>query len=104
MDSISSTVQNGLLAPGGAVTPLDAAFPPLSNGLSYFMSLINPALSERDSITLYEMPGLVQGNGQPWPAQASPKPPLWPSQKALPPISTARYSLFYPCISSREIA
>jgi hypothetical protein len=71
MDSISSTVQNGLLGPGGAVTPTDAAFPPLSNGLSYFMSLINPPYPKGTALTLYEMPALVQGNGQPWPAGLS---------------------------------
>ncbi len=68
MDSLSSTTQNGLLASNGPVSPLDAAFPPLSNGLPYFMSLINPPYPKGTAIPLYEMPGLVQGNGQPWPA------------------------------------
>jgi len=71
MDSISTTVQNGLLAPGGAVTPLEATFPALSNGLPYYMSLINPPYAKGTAITLYEMPNLIQGNGQPWPSGLS---------------------------------
>ncbi len=71
MDSISSAPQNGLLAPGSPVTPLDAAFPSLSNGLPYFMNLINPPFPKGTAVTLYEMPNLIQGNGQPWPPSLS---------------------------------
>jgi hypothetical protein len=71
MDSISTTVQNGLLAPGGVVDPLDETFPPLSNGLPYYMSLINPPYAKGTAITLYEMPNLIQGNGRPWPSGLS---------------------------------
>jgi hypothetical protein len=102
MDSISSTVQNGLLGPGGAVTPTDAAFPPLSNGLSYFMSLINPPIRKGQHSPCMKCPvwgKVMVSPGQP----ASLRPLLWPSQKALTPISTARYSSFYPCTSSLEI-
>ncbi|MCX7764294.1 MAG: hypothetical protein N2253_05325 [Bacteroidia bacterium] len=67
MDSISSTVQNGLLAPNSPVTSLLPAFPSFSNGLPYFMNGINPPYPKGTAITLYEMPNLVQGTGQPWP-------------------------------------
>ncbi|GIV24162.1 MAG: hypothetical protein N3A68_08690 [Bacteroidia bacterium] len=67
-DSLSSTYMNGLLAPGGAVTNLVAAFPSLANGLPYYMSGINPPYPKGTAVVLYEMPTLQQGNGQPWPS------------------------------------
>jgi len=73
MDSISSapSTQNGLLAPNASVSPQDAAFPGLTNGLPYFMSFINPPYPKGTAQVLYAMPTLLQGNGQPWPATAS---------------------------------
>jgi len=71
MDSISSTTQNGLLAPDSPINPADPAFPALSNGLTSYMNLINPPYPKGTAVTLYEMPDLLQGNGQPWPATLS---------------------------------
>lgn len=68
MDSISSSVQNGLLAPGAVVASQEGSFPDLSNGLPYFMSLINPPYVKGTARVLYEMPTLQTGNGQPWPS------------------------------------
>ncbi|MCX8112818.1 MAG: hypothetical protein N3E49_06455 [Bacteroidia bacterium] len=71
IDSLSSVRQNGLLAPGGIVRPLQSGFPQLSNGLPSFMGGINPPYPKGTAVTLYDLPNLVQGNGQPWPAGLS---------------------------------
>ncbi len=67
MDSISSSVQNGLLAPNAVVAAQEPAFPDLRNGLPYFMSLINPPYVKGTARVLYEMPTLQTGTGQSWP-------------------------------------
>ncbi|MEN3040291.1 MAG: hypothetical protein ABDH66_01960 [Bacteroidia bacterium] len=70
-DSISKVQQNGLLAPNSSVNSTQPSFPNLINGLPYYMSAINPPYPKGTAIVLYDMPDLLQGNGQPWPGSLS---------------------------------
>lgn len=71
IDSISSSVKNGLLASGGAVSSLVPDFPSLTNGLPFFMPSINPPYPKGTATVLYEIPDLQQPTAQPWPQDQS---------------------------------
>ncbi|MCS7163078.1 MAG: hypothetical protein NZ958_07135 [Bacteroidia bacterium] len=68
MDSLSRQEQDGLLPPNSPVQAQVSGFPNLTNGLPFFLSGINPPYPKGTAQVLYEMPGLIRGNGQPWPS------------------------------------
>ena len=70
-DSLPSSPQNGLLPPNGTVEAALSGFPDLNNAQPFFLSSINPPYAKSTAQVLYTLPGLLQGNGQPWPAGVS---------------------------------
>lgn len=68
VDSLSSSFQNGLLPPSSTVQATLSSFPDLNNAQSFFLSGVNPPYPKSTAQVLHTLPGLIQGNGQPWPA------------------------------------
>lgn len=71
VDSLATNPQNGLLPPSSTVQANQPGFPDLNNAQSFFLSGINPPYPKSTAQVLYTLPGLLQGNGQPWPAGVS---------------------------------